>query len=199
MTRATSKTLPDFAPPDFSTLSTTYPSPIHDTSPSTYDAIETQGTVPTIPLPPSRPFHTLWRDHLSAFRAPGLYDTVIDTFVALVQGLPTWRTTDDVETIVNKRREVRELLRQHPPNVVLVSGMEGVYGYHPRRASLWPFICISDEYVDLWMKAKLEASEADELPLTAVLRATFDHEIARWGVTLVGIAYAVKKNLLRVE
>ncbi|KAJ3507039.1 hypothetical protein NLJ89_g6528 [Agrocybe chaxingu] len=143
---------------------------------STYDANETQRVVSTIPLPDLYPFRVLWREHLAALTAPEPFDTVIDVFIALAEGSANWRAAADAGTTVRKRRETRSLICEHPPNVVVVDGMGDAYAYHSRQLALWPLICISKTDTGLWMTAD-EGSEK-ELALAAVLRISFDHEIA---------------------
>ncbi|CAA7262071.1 unnamed protein product [Cyclocybe aegerita] len=67
---------------------------------------------------------------------------------------PAWRAhAANSDEIVANRRDMRDLLRSHPPNVVVVSGTVEMYAFHMRRPSLWGFICISEEYVQLWEEA----------------------------------------------
>ena len=151
---------------------------------STNDAIE-KGIIPQTKLPPDHCFHKLWRDHLAALGRPGLYDTVIDALVALTKRNPSWRRRTNIDGIVAGRREIREILRQHPPDVVVVSGVDS-YGYHHRDARLWPYIQISERYVKLWEAA--DKSSEQGLALTVVIAAAIDHEIGHWIFTLVGLS-----------
>jgi len=178
------------------------PLPFSTTSPSTgelftstFDAFNVQGIFPTTPLPRSHPFFTLWKEHLTALTSTlaGPYDTVIDAFVSLAEGSPTWREEEGMteSKIAAKMSGMRDLLSQHPPNVVVVSGVAEVYSFHPRRPSFWHFICISEEYVKLWIDADKRSDESarnrrsEKLALTALLKTSFDHEIGHWLFTLV--------------
>ena len=82
--------------------------------------------------------------------------------------------------------DMRELFRQHPPNIVVVSGMEG-YGFYLQTPLFWPFILISAEYINLWKDA--DRSSELGLELTALITATIDHEIGHWIFTLVSSKY----------
>jgi hypothetical protein len=167
---------------------------------STFDAFDEQGIVPTTPLPPSHPFHALWKEHLAALTSTqaGPYETVIDAFVALAEGSPTWREEEGMteSKIAAKMSGMRDLLSQHPPNVVVVSGV-GVYSFHPQRPSFWHFICISENYVKLWVDADKRSDESarnrrsEKLALTALLKTSLDHEIGHWLFTLVRIFFSV--------
>ena len=177
--------------------------PFSITSPSTgklftstsFDALDVQGIVPTTPLPPSHPFSALWKEHLATLTSTqaGPYETVIDSFVSIVEESPTWREEEGMSEskIAAKMSGMRDLLSQNPPDVVVVSGVAGVYSFHPRRPSLWHFICISEEYVKLWVDADKRSDESaqsrrlEKLALTALLKTSFDHEIGHWLFTLV--------------
>jgi len=90
--------------------------------------------------------------------------------------------------IAAKLSGMRDLLSQHPPNIVVVSGVAEVYSFHPRRPYLWHFICISEEYVQLWVDADKrsdESARSEKLALTALLKTSIDHEIGHWIFTLV--------------
>ena len=149
---------------------------------STYKAIIESRTVPTTQFQLSHPFHAFWKEHIKALTRPGLYDNVIDALVALAEGDPSWRRKAVSNTIVKKRGTIRELLRSNPPNLVVVSGVDA-YSFHLREKSFWPFIYISEEYVNLWTDA--DRSSEQGLALTALLGAAIDHEIGHWVFTLV--------------
>lgn len=91
----------------------------------------------------------------------------------------------DGGTLDAKRLEIRDLLRSHPPDVVVVSGLKDAYSSHLMLPNVWQLICISEEYVDLWMNA--EKDSIQELSLTALLKTCIDHEAAHWLFTLVSI------------
>ena len=48
---------------------------------------------------------------------------------------------------------MREIFRQHPPDIVVVSALQDGYGFHRRNMLFWPFINISEDYVNLWKDA----------------------------------------------
>jgi hypothetical protein len=162
---------------------------------STFDAFHVQGIAPTTPLPPSHPFLALWKEHLTELTnyQAGPYDTVIDAFVSLAEGSPTWREKEGMteSKIAAKMSGMRDLLSQHPPNIVVVSGVAEVYSFHSRRPYFWHFICISEEYVQLWVDADKRLDESarnrrsEKLALTALLKTSIDHEIGHWIFTLV--------------
>jgi hypothetical protein len=154
---------------------------------STYDAIE-KGITPKTLLPSSHNFREFWTDHLRALSQPGIYDTVIDALVALTQGDPSWRSNTNVKGIVARRGEMRQLFQQHPPDIVVVSGMDGLgYGFHHRNSSFWQFIHISEVYINLWKDA--ERSSEKGLALTVLIASAIDHEIGHWIYTLVSFYY----------
>jgi hypothetical protein len=150
---------------------------------STFSDIEAR-ELPTAPLPSSHPFHAFWKEHIAALTQPGLYDTVIDALIALVQDDISWRRKSGTALIFTKRHQIRDLLNQHPPDVVVVSGVADVYGFHFREQDFWPFIHISEEYINLWMDTGDKSSER-ALALTALLGTTIDHELGHWVFTLV--------------
>lgn len=149
---------------------------------STHDAIEGK-IVPTTLLSSSHPFHEFWKTHLAALQRPGLYDTVIDALVALTQRDASWRRRRSADAIVGMRREMRELFRQHPPSIVVVSGLGNAYGFHLRDPLFWPFIHVSEEYINLWIDA--DKSSEKGLALTVLITAAIDHAIGHWMFTLV--------------
>ena len=153
---------------------------------STYHAIHVEERVPTFPLPDTHPFHNLWKEHLAALTSTVLYDSVIGAFVALASGSALWKEGKAHDVISAKMSEMRTLLRQNPPNVVVVSGVAGDYGFHIRGTSLWPFICISEEYINMWVVAN---EHLEKLGLAALLKTTLDHEIGQWIFTLVSIRH----------
>ena len=162
---------------------------------STFDALDVQGIAPTTPLPPSHPFTALWKEHLAALTSTqvGPYEAVIDALVSIAEESPAWREEEGMSesNIAAKMNGMRDMLSQHPPDVVIVSGVEGLYSFHPRRPSLWHVICISEEYVKLWVDADKRSDESawsrrlEKLALTALLKTSFDHEIGHWLFTLV--------------
>jgi hypothetical protein len=155
---------------------------------SAYGAIEGK-TRPTTLLPSSHPFREFWSKHRAALCRPGLYDRVIDALIALTQRDASWRSrkSTDVDLIVALRHEMKELLGRRPPNIVVVSGMGNSYGFHFRDRLLWPFILISEDYVNLWKDA--DRSSEMGLSLTALITAAIDHEIGHWMFTLVSSSY----------
>ena len=141
-----------------------------------------------MPLPDSHPFHNLWKEHLATLTSTVLYDSVIDAFVALASGSAFWKDGKSNNEISATMSEMRTLLRQNPPNMVVVSGVAGEdYGFHIRGTSLWPFICISEECIDMWVVA--DEHSLKKLGLAAVLKTTLDHEIGEWIFTLVSFQF----------
>ena len=154
---------------------------------STYDAIE-QKTLPTTLLPSSHPFREFWTGHLAALRQPGLYDTVIDALVAITRRDASWRSrrNTDSNAIVHMRSEMRDLFRRCRPDIVVVSGMaQDGYGFHLREPLLWPFIHISEDYINLWKDA--DRSTEQGLGLAVLIAAVVDHELGHWIFTLVRV------------
>src|SRR6267143_863670 len=96
---------------------------------STYHAIHAEERIPRIPLPDTHPFHNLWKEHLAALTSTVLYDSVIGAFVALASGSALWKEGKADDVISAKMSEMRTLLRQNPPNVVVVSGVAKDYGF----------------------------------------------------------------------
>jgi hypothetical protein len=149
---------------------------------STYHAIIPGNTLPTTLLPRSHPFRKFWTNHLAALCEPGLFDTVIDALVALAERDEHWREKKGSKAIDTRRRQMRQFFKQHPPNIVVVSGAED-YGFHLRTATFWPFIHISEEIVNFWKDA--DRSSERGLGLTALIAASIDHELGHWIFTLV--------------
>ena len=170
---------------------------------STSDDFNVQGIVPTSPLPPSHPFLTLWKEHLTELTSTqaGPYDAVINAFVSVVEGSPTWREQEGMTAskIAAKMNGMRDLLSQHPPSVVVVSGVAQVYHFHSQRPYPWHFICISEEYVKLWVDADKRPDESarnrrsEKLALTALLKTSFDHEIGHWLFNLVRSFFSISE------
>jgi len=175
---------------------------------SSYNAIEayTTGTFDMTALPESNPFHSLWSDHRAELASP-LYERVIDAFVALAEGSAIWK--DDLkpqrvtrksgarmgevpQVITAKKGEMKQLLSQHPPDIIVVNGVTGVYSFHCRRPYFWQYICISGEYVDLWKNTN-ESDVEEKLALTALLKTAIDHELAHWVFSLVSIVLSRSK------
>jgi hypothetical protein len=139
---------------------------------------------PTTLLPNDHPFRTFFREHLLAVTTPGgSYDALIDAYVAVSTGSPVWRRRASSDHIVAERQNIRRLLRERPPDVVVVDqdASEG-YAFHERTPSMWRYICITRHYVDKWMAAN---DQATKLALEALLKSAFDHEIGHWLNTLV--------------
>jgi len=132
---------------------------------STYYDLENQRTVPTTRLSKEHPFAALWREHFAELQTPGLYDSVIDAFVDIAEGVIALRSPDAASA---KRDDMRKLLAINPPNVVVLSGSTDAYGYHFRLADLWPFICVAEHYVALWQVAGENTEK--KLALLAILR-----------------------------
>ena len=149
---------------------------------STYTTFQEKGLLPTTPLPRDHPFWNLWKDHLVSLIYPGNSDTAIDALVALERGDPDWKDTASPDDILVRQRDMRAILSHNPPDVILLSGMND-YGFHRRQERFWPFICINEDYVDLWMDAKDGTKRC--FGLVALLRASIDHELGHWVQTLV--------------
>ena len=149
---------------------------------SNYTSFIENARLPTNPLPSTHPFWQLWLDHRLSLLKPGNSDAVIDALIAIEQGNPAWKTHTSSDAITAMRTTMRQTLSDHPPHVVLLTGMEG-YGLHQRQAKLWQYICFNKDYVIAWKAAK--PNTADYLSLTALLRASIDHELGHWVQTLV--------------
>jgi len=158
---------------------------------STFDDFHVQGIVPTTPLPPSHPFLALWKEHLTELTSSqaGRYDTVINAFVSLAEGSPTWKEEEGMTE------------SKIAANIVVVSGMADAYSFHLRRPYFWHFICISEEYVKLWVDADKRSDESarnrrsEKLALTALLKTSIDHEIGHWIFTLVRFFSPYQNNV----
>ncbi|KIM43442.1 hypothetical protein M413DRAFT_433983 [Hebeloma cylindrosporum] len=176
---------------------------------STFDDFNGQGIVPTTPASASHPFLALWKEHLAELTSnqAGPYDTVIDAFVSLTEGSPTWREEEGMteSVIAAKMSGMRDLLSHHPPNVAVVSGVPELYSFHPRRPHFWHFICISEEYVKLWVDSDNRSDESarnrrsEKLALTALLKTSLDHEIGHWLFTLKTGRYSDAENISKLH
>jgi hypothetical protein len=140
------------------------------------------GTVPTTCLSPTHPIRIFWQDLLNDLITPGFCDPVVDAYIAVFTGDSQWRIAASPTVIVKRRCQIRNILRDNPPNVVVVDQPIGEgYGFHHRSPSMWPFICITKLYVDRWAAAQDDI----KLALKVVLDATFKHELGHWYCTLV--------------
>jgi hypothetical protein len=140
------------------------------------------GTVPTTCLSPTHPIRIFWQDLLNNLITPGFCDPVVDAYIAVFTGDSQWRIAASPTVIVERRCQIRNILRDNPPNVVVVDQPIGEgYGFHHRSPSMWPFICITKLYVDRWAAAQDDI----KLALKVVLDATFKHELGHWYCTLV--------------
>jgi hypothetical protein len=111
-------------------------------------------------------------------------DAFIDACVAVLEGKPPWRQKASPDRIVTERQNIRRLLREKPPGVIILDQhAANGYGFHDRTPSLWPFICITKHYVDRWMA--IEVGGDLRRNLEAVLKGSIDHEIGHWLFTLV--------------
>src|SRR5262245_15965479 len=86
---------------------------------SDYELYES-GTPPSFELHEDHPFRKLWRDHLEAITTPESNDRLIDAYVAISLGHPHWNLRSDTHTILAERQTIRRLLRDTPPDVVVV-------------------------------------------------------------------------------
>jgi hypothetical protein len=86
-------------------------------------------------------------------------------------------------TIGEERYQLRKILYNNPPNIVVVDQDYKNYGFHMRSPSLWPFIFISEVYVNLWAVA--HNRHDDKLALSVLLDAIIKHELGHWFFTLV--------------
>lgn len=163
---------------------------------SSLATFEERGRLPTTPLPHYHAFWKLWRDHLSSLTESSKgSNTVIDALVALGKGDPEWKNTANHSEITARQEHMRKILSCNPPDVVLLTGMEE-YGFRYRRKEFWQFICINEDYVDLWVDAVDGSEEA--LGLTALLRASIDHELGHWVQTLVCTVVEAHHNLVEL-
>jgi hypothetical protein len=142
--------------------------------------------VPTALFSHSHSFWTFLQNHLRSLSTTGKYDGVIDAFVSVYTGDALWRSKSSTYTskIVAQRQLVRSLIRNRPPNFVIVNqDKSNGYGFHDRTHPLQDFICITKHYVDTWDSAAADSYE--KLAREAVLKATVDHELGHWFCTLV--------------
>ena len=130
-------------------------------------------------------FAEFWNDHLTELSSKSrLYEPVIDAFIALALGKVNWRlkstTRDEVD---NCRNTIRTLLKDNPPNLVLVAGVPNTdyYGMHYRQSNLWQYICLNEFYVNAFIAA---TTVSERLSYAAVMNAAIDHELSHWLVTL---------------
>lgn len=139
---------------------------------STYEDIQ-KIQVPTTYLPHKHSFRKLWRQHLDSLKQPGgLFSAVVDVLIAIALGDPHWKSkVQDIDPI---QVEMRHVLACNLPNVIVVHGTEH-YSFHIRRLDLFNYICISEDYINLWMGTEDSLPEA--LGLTALLINTLDHEM----------------------
>ena len=149
----------------------------------------------------NHPFATFWKDHLMALTSSesGLYDPVIDAFIALALGKVNWpfklTTTDEIN---NCRNTIKTLLKHNPPNLVIVGDVPNTeyFGIHYRQTNLWQFICLNEIYVNACLCA---TNESVCLSYAAVMNAAIDHELSHWLVTLASpykfLIFYINKNV----
>lgn len=109
-------------------------------------------------------------------------------FIALALEEDNWyKSVDSGDGIVKLRIAMRKLLKENPPNLVIVKDVpttdSGYYGIHYRQKSLWQFICVNEVYVNGWIASTRESELG--LSYAALLDAVIDHELSHWLITLV--------------
>ncbi|KDR74153.1 hypothetical protein GALMADRAFT_605663 [Galerina marginata CBS 339.88] len=129
-------------------------------------------------------FRTLWRAHFLELTTPGFHDPVIDALVAIVERSPNWRQQCSIDNICAKRDQVRTVLRCNPPHGIIVAMDKATYGCYYNTGDLWPYICIARNLVVQWVDAQRKLTRYRGLALTAVLKATIDHELGHWFSTI---------------
>jgi len=144
------------------------------------------GKVPKTPFPLTRShsrFADLWRGHLAELVDLACYMPVITALGALATGVTSSGSQHGTE--------IKDLLRSHPPNLIILrdaevkKGKPNYYGLYVRQDGLWPFICLHEHYVNAFFAAK-EGSD-EELALMAIIKTSIDHELGHWILTLVSI------------
>ena len=116
---------------------------------------------------------------------------MIDAFVAICQETRHWKTGVDDRTAATIQCEMRNLLHNNLPDVIAVDGLTSIHTYHQRRNHLWPFICISFDFLTLWANS---AGSEIYAGLTALLKTRLDHEIGHQLFTLVSIILDSQKE-----
>lgn len=154
------------------------------------------GLLPTTPLPNDHPFQLFFQTHLTAITKPGIADPFIDACVAVQQGDHQWRRKASSAVIISRRQNMRNLLHQQPPDIIIVDqDISKGYGFHDRTQSLWPFICITKHYVTNWIAAEGPL----KLHYEAILKASINHEFGHWLFTIVrNITKALHKLLILI-
>ncbi|KDR74155.1 hypothetical protein GALMADRAFT_251042 [Galerina marginata CBS 339.88] len=145
---------------------------------STYDSLITHQTPPTTPLSQQHPFRSLWAEHFQSLYTPGIFDSVIDAFLAILRGSPNRVKSDTPSYLCYVREEVRKRLRDIQPNGVVLDMTDDSCYY---RVGSLHFICIRKQLVDLWIAAQRHSATSPKtLALTAILKTLIDRELGRW-------------------
>jgi len=145
------------------------------------------GKQPSHLLPSKHPFRFLWQDTLSKLTSNSTQsEIIIDSYISVFVQDPHWKSTLSVLRIAERRKEMITLLQDHPPDVVVLEQpMDHGYGLHIRRPGMWSFICITEYWVQRWLRVvECEPGERLALALETILRATIGHELGHWMTTL---------------
>ena len=89
---------------------------------------------------------------------------------------------------------MRHVLCDNPPDVLCLADVPvhvWSYGAFLRGRKSRRFICLNEDYVDLWQEAE---DDAERLTLTALLRAALDHELGHWVQCIVSITCVISHD-----
>jgi hypothetical protein len=153
------------------------------------------GKPPSHLLPSKHPFRFLWQDTLSKLISNSAQsETMIDSYISIFVQDPNWKSSLSVVKIAEQRKEMTTLLRDHPPDIVVLDQpMDRDYGVHRdiRRPGMWSFICITEYWVQRWLRVvEFEPGERLALALETILRVTIAHGLGRWMTSLVSQSHS---------
>jgi hypothetical protein len=113
---------------------------------------------------------------------------IIALTISLTIGMISDWKTDLSHVDINRIcDEVAGLLLSNPPDLVVPDQptSEG-YSFHQRCTILWPYICITKHWVDVWAATiPLLHNQCLSFVFKAILKATIVHELVHWIQTLV--------------
>jgi hypothetical protein len=151
------------------------------------------GKPPSHLLPSKHPFRFLWQDTLSKITSNSAQsETLIDAYISVFVQDPNWKSSLSVVRIAERRKEMATLLCDNPPDIVVLDQpMDHGYGVHIQRPGMWSFICITEHWVQRWLRVvEFEPGERLALALETILRVTIAHELGHWMTSLVSQSHS---------
>ena len=132
-------------------------------------------------------FTSFWLDFKSKIIVPTQCEALLEAYVAIYSGTKSWADGLSFVERATRVQGVVDIIRNHPPDIIILDQLEEtVYGFHTRQPDQWPYVIISNYWVDQWRLAiAFNKNGRLALSLETVLRATLVHELAHWFSSLV--------------